>query len=106
LQHELGRFQLEWGQKAGHLIDSGHVAQTLHQLMPAEQRVVAPRPAFEGDAPSEPSGASDMGDDVSEPAVPQALPPEPSAAMSAPIHVVRAKTVPPVSDRPTRDRER
>ncbi|MDX2092768.1 MAG: protein kinase [Kofleriaceae bacterium] len=107
LQHELGRFQLEWGQKAGQLIDSGHVAQILHQLMPAEQRVVAPRPAFEGDAPSEPSSPADLADDVSEPAVPQAIAAEPSAAQSVPIAVVRAKTAPPVmSDRPTRDRER
>src|SRR5580765_6364788 len=48
LQHELGRFQLEWGQKAGNLIDSGQLAQQLSQLVPAEQRVVAPRPPAEG----------------------------------------------------------
>jgi serine/threonine protein kinase/tetratricopeptide (TPR) repeat protein len=111
LQHELGRFQLEWGQKTGHLIDSGHVAQTLHQLMPADMRVVAPRPAFEGDAPSHASDASDLGDDVSEPAIPQVIAHEPSAALSVPIQVVRAATAtaapgPATSDRPTRDRER
>ena len=50
LQHELGRFQLEWGQKAGALIDSGSLAQQLAQLVPPEQRVVAPRPPAEGDA--------------------------------------------------------
>ena len=80
LQHELGRFSLEWGQKSGSLIDSGHLAQTLAQLMPAEQRVVAPRPAFEGDAP--PALASHVETDDSEPgdAVPKSVDtPEPSA---------------------------
>src|SRR5690348_8710389 len=48
LQHELGKFQLEWGHKAGQLIDSGSLAQQLAQLVPAEQRVVAPRPPAEG----------------------------------------------------------
>jgi tetratricopeptide (TPR) repeat protein/tRNA A-37 threonylcarbamoyl transferase component Bud32 len=43
LQHELGKFQLEWGQKTGALIDSGALAQTLAQLVPQE-RTVAPRP--------------------------------------------------------------
>ncbi len=44
LQHELGKFQLEWGSRAGALIDSGSLAQQLAQLVPTEQRVVAPRP--------------------------------------------------------------
>jgi serine/threonine protein kinase/tetratricopeptide (TPR) repeat protein len=49
LQHELGRFQLEWGQKSGNLIDSGHLAQQLSTLVPPELRVHAPRPPAEGD---------------------------------------------------------
>ena len=47
LQHELGRFQLEWAQRSGVLTDSGALAQHLAQLMPQEQRVVVPRPAME-----------------------------------------------------------
>ena len=49
LQHELGRFQLEWGQKTGALIDSGQIAQQLASLVAAD-RVVTPRPQVEGDA--------------------------------------------------------
>ncbi|MBS1119006.1 MAG: serine/threonine protein kinase with repeat [Deltaproteobacteria bacterium] len=48
MQHELGRFQLEWAQKAGTLTDSGALAQLLAGLLPEEQRVVVPRPAHEG----------------------------------------------------------
>jgi len=48
LQHELGRFQLEWAQKTGSLIDSGSLAAQLATLAP-EHRVVAPRPPAEGD---------------------------------------------------------
>src|SRR4051812_990415 len=50
LQHELGRFQLEWGSRTGNLIDSGQLAQQLASLVPPELRVVAPRPPAEGDA--------------------------------------------------------
>ncbi len=60
LQHELGKFLFEWAQRTGTLYDSGHLAQTLAQLVSSEQRVVAPRPAVEGDAPrssSIPEGA-------------------------------------------------
>jgi serine/threonine protein kinase len=49
LQHELGRFQLEWGQKTGALIDSSQIAQQLASLVAAD-RVIAPRPQIEGDA--------------------------------------------------------
>ena len=49
LQHELGRFQLEWGQKTGALIDSSQIAQQLASLVAAD-RVIAPRPQVEGDA--------------------------------------------------------
>ena len=49
LQHELARFQLEWGSKTGALIDSGSLAAQLAALVPPEQRVVAPRPVVEGD---------------------------------------------------------
>ncbi|MBX3159142.1 MAG: tetratricopeptide repeat protein [Deltaproteobacteria bacterium] len=48
LQHELGKFQLEWGQRTGTLIESGALAQQLAQLVPPEHRVAAPRPAMEG----------------------------------------------------------
>ena len=95
LQHELGRFQLEWGQKAGHLIDSGHLAQTLAQLMPAEQRVVAPRPAFEGDVPplvSQVGAESDSDDELD--AVPKSLDtPEPSA-MVASVPAMKSRATP------------
>ncbi len=50
LQHELGKFQLEWGQKTGALIDSSVLAQQLAQLMPSEQRSLSQRPPAEGDA--------------------------------------------------------
>ena len=63
LQHELGKFLLEWGQKEGQLIESSSLAQALAQLVPSE-RAVAPRPPSEGDAPAR--AASD-GDDQSEP---------------------------------------
>ncbi len=49
LQHELAKFQLEWGSKTGSLIDSGSLAAQLAALVPPEHRVVAPRPVIEGD---------------------------------------------------------
>ena len=48
LQHELGRFQLEWAQKTGSLTDSGSLAQHLASLIAQEQRVSVPRPQLEG----------------------------------------------------------
>src|SRR5262245_22618422 len=51
LQHELGKFQLEWGQKTGALIDSGALAQTLAQLVPHERTVF---PASESRPPTPP----------------------------------------------------
>ena len=73
LQHELGKFQLEWGHKAGALIDSGSLAQALARLVP-DERAIAPRPPAEGDlrssaAPAEPSEIDDGSDPhlVSEP---------------------------------------
>src|SRR5689334_13212256 len=64
LQHELGKFQLEWGQRTGALIDSGALAQTMAQLVPQE-RQAAPRPPAEGrpaaaraNASARPEGAS------------------------------------------------
>src|SRR4051812_41266771 len=62
LQHELGKFQLAWGNKIGALIDSGALAQTLAQLVPGERASQA-RPPSEGD--SRPARAT--GDDESEP---------------------------------------
>ncbi|CAN5775894.1 hypothetical protein BH11MYX2_BH11MYX2_10580 [soil metagenome] len=100
LQNELGRFLLEWGGKTGYLVDSGNVAQTLSQLMPADMRVVAPRPAFEGDVPvfqiAVPVGASDDAlDDVVSDAIPKAVTgPEPSAMVASldrPVVPLRSK---------------
>ncbi|HEY6036840.1 MAG TPA: protein kinase, partial [Kofleriaceae bacterium] len=48
LQHELTRFQLEWAQRTGSLIDSSSLAAQLATLVP-EHRVIAPRPPAEGD---------------------------------------------------------
>src|SRR5262245_16678974 len=83
LQHDLSRFQLEWGQKAGALIDSGSLAQQLAQLVSPEHRVVAPRPPAEGDArpaPVEESQPDPIAAEISEPAKPIELaPPTPSA---------------------------
>src|SRR3954468_20598517 len=62
LQHDLGRFQLEWAQKTGSLIDSGALAQQLSALVPPELRAVAPRPPAEGDAAKRPAA-----DDASQP---------------------------------------
>jgi serine/threonine protein kinase/predicted ATPase/class 3 adenylate cyclase len=105
LQNELGRFLLEWGGKTGYLVDSGNIAQTLSQLMPADMRVVAPRPAFEGDAPSlniaVPVGASDDAlDDGPGDAIPKAVTgPEPSAmnvSMERPVAPLKISV--PVKD--------
>jgi tetratricopeptide (TPR) repeat protein/tRNA A-37 threonylcarbamoyl transferase component Bud32 len=52
LQHELGKFALEWGAREGALIESSALAQALAQLVPAD-RAVAPRPP-EHEPPSEP----------------------------------------------------
>ncbi|HPH66464.1 MAG TPA: protein kinase [Kofleriaceae bacterium] len=49
LQHELGRFALEWAQSKQQLVDSGMVAQLLSQVMPNEKRSASARP------PAEPS---------------------------------------------------
>src|SRR3954470_4713374 len=62
LQHDLGRFQLEWAQKTGSLIDSGALAQQLSQLVPAAQRAITPRPPAEG-APQRVSGKGPSGPD-------------------------------------------
>ncbi|HEU0032326.1 MAG TPA: protein kinase [Kofleriaceae bacterium] len=84
LQHELGRFQLEWAQKTGMLPDSGTLAQLLAQLVPQEHRVVVPRPVMEGG----PARVVAVPAEGSEPVVmpqesPQPVRPEPSAAVQA-----------------------
>ncbi|MBA2538930.1 MAG: serine/threonine protein kinase, partial [Deltaproteobacteria bacterium] len=48
MQHELGRFQLEWAQKTGALTDSGTLAAHLAGLVAQEHRVSVPRPHLEG----------------------------------------------------------
>ncbi len=70
LQHELGRFQLEWGQKTGALVDSGQIAQQLASLVAAD-RVIAPRPQHEGDGQRKRGEDSlpGVGDGVPEPLV-------------------------------------
>jgi eukaryotic-like serine/threonine-protein kinase len=50
LQHELGRFALEWAQSRQELVDSGSLAQLFSQVMPNEKRTISARP------PAEPSG--------------------------------------------------
>ncbi len=49
LQHELGRFALEWAQSKQQFVDSGSVAQLVSQVMPNEKRSASARP------PAEPS---------------------------------------------------
>jgi serine/threonine protein kinase/predicted ATPase len=79
MQHELVRFQLEWAQKAGDLIDSGALAQFLSTVVPAERRSPPPRP------PAESAGrAADP--DRSAP-VPRPVPAEPSAARQSSRHI-------------------
>jgi len=51
LQHELGKFQLEWGQKAGALIDSGSLSQVLAQLVTEDRSAPPPPPAVSADQP-------------------------------------------------------
>ncbi|MGE0869130.1 MAG: protein kinase [Kofleriaceae bacterium] len=75
LQHELGRFQLEWGQRESSWLDSSALAQQLAQMFPPEQRSISPRPSVEGDsrALNTPDPAGDGGT------------PPVSAAISIPI---------------------
>ena len=49
MQHELGKFQLEWGQRHGQLIDSSSLAQQLAAVVAPELRAKSPRPPAEGD---------------------------------------------------------
>ncbi|MFT3692322.1 MAG: tetratricopeptide repeat protein [Kofleriaceae bacterium] len=81
LQHELGRFQLEWAQKTGSLIDSGQLAAQLAKLVP-EQRVIAPRPPAEGDATR--AAKKPSVDDSQPDAVPEPI----GDAPSAPVDLV------------------
>lgn len=53
MQHDLGRFQLEWGQKTGEPIDSGALAQQLAALVSPDDRLVPPRPPAAGDTARE-----------------------------------------------------
>ncbi len=101
LQHELGKFQLEWGQKAGALIDSGHLAQQLSQLMPAEQRVVTPRPAFEGD-PRAPSASDASEPDIDPSSVGDGIPAPITQEPSAMINTGALATPPPTASKPTK----
>ncbi len=105
LQHELGKFQLEWAYKSGIAIDSSLLAQQLATLAPPDSRIPVPRPPAEGDAARKLAA-----DDGSQPAAP-------SVAISAASEVSRgvSKSVPVTGSTPTpvrpspppqRDRER
>jgi eukaryotic-like serine/threonine-protein kinase len=49
-QHDLVRFQLEWAQKTGSLVDSGALASLLAQLVPPDERIVhSARPPAEAE---------------------------------------------------------
>jgi serine/threonine protein kinase/tetratricopeptide (TPR) repeat protein len=61
LQHELGRFQLEWAQKTGALTDSGSLAAHLAGLVAQEHRVSVPRPLLEGGDRAIPQESSSEG---------------------------------------------
>ena len=119
LQHELGRFQLEWAQKTGALVDSGVLAQQL-AVLGADSRVVAPRPPAEG---TRAGGEARPAADASARAIPVAIDlPEPSAALQdpgdpgyrggssasglAPRTYAPLSTPAPEGRAPTRDRER
>src|SRR5215831_15457626 len=75
LQHELGKFQFEWAQKTGSLIDSSALATQLSTLVP-DQRVAVPRPPAGEDRPrpAQPEAGADEAD--ARPPLPPA--PEPS----------------------------
>jgi len=99
LQHELQKYQLEWGSKTGSLIDSNSLASQLASLVPPEHRVVAPRPVVEGD------GRAPSVDDASQP---EPILSEASAAAKMPsAHGTQQTGVPVPSRGATREgRER
>ena len=84
LQHELGKFQLEWAQKSGSITDSGLLAQMLSGF--AGDRVAQPRPVMEGMSNVPPPIIDDASGPVSIPLLdsggPRAIIAEPSAALS------------------------
>ena len=98
LQHDLGRFQLEWGAKAGQLVDSSALAQQLAQVVPAELRVIAPRPPAEG-MPRAPS--------ANEEAVPEPVKPDLSVPVSSPVVMTQptGATGPNEKREPARERK-
>jgi serine/threonine protein kinase/predicted ATPase len=111
LQHELGRFQLEWAQKTGTLTDSGALAQLLAGLVPPEQRVVVPRPAHEGGYEKVEAIAAEGSEPIvleSPSPVPVAIETSGSLASSQALRQqARPPTPPPTTDGPRRDqRER
>ncbi len=96
LQHELGKFQLEWAQKTGSITDSGILAQQLSGF--AGERAAQPRPVMEG-APAVPRA---IADDASGPVLlpdsgPRAIIPEISVSIpgTKSSQVVRSKTPTP-----------
>ncbi len=96
LQHDLGRFQLEWAQKSGALTDSGALAQMLAALMPQEQRVVVPRPAHEGGYEKVEAASAEGSEPlVLEPPVPVPVVMEPSVGTSGHSQAMRQQARPP-----------
>jgi serine/threonine protein kinase/tetratricopeptide (TPR) repeat protein len=68
LQHDLGRFQLQWAKDHGELMDSGALAQFLSTVVPDDQRVRVPRPVTEESPRSARTGpGSAIRDDGSSP---------------------------------------
>ncbi|MEO8548964.1 MAG: serine/threonine-protein kinase, partial [Kofleriaceae bacterium] len=117
LQHELGRFQLEWGQKTGSLIDSSSLAAQLASLVSAEHRVVAPRPPAEGDAarPKAPAADESQPDGVPDALVDQVSSPVDISAIARSVSIAqpaaglakhaRPPTPEPEKARDTRERK-
>jgi eukaryotic-like serine/threonine-protein kinase len=92
LQHDLGRFQLEWAQRTGAITDSGVLAQYLTALG-IEQRMALQRPPAAGDAPPPRLEASDdVGSDPMTP--PQGLP---AASGSTKTPLLGSEGTPPLA---------
>ncbi len=93
MQHELGKFQLEWGQRHGALIDSSSLAQQLAAVVAPELRAKAPRPPAEGDANRSSSSADSQ--PASEIASDPHITPRPSLSSSSLAKYARPPTPDP-----------
>ncbi|HLL24913.1 MAG TPA: protein kinase, partial [Kofleriaceae bacterium] len=106
LQHDLGKFQLEWAQKTGSITDSTILAQQLSGY--AGDRVASPRPLMEGMS-SLSAVPPLVQDDLSGPVsiadlAPRPMIAEPSATVARPSSTTRPP--PPTQTPPTAQRER